>query len=58
MKQLIRIAKEKEKGDLVVAFSGGEMQRRIETAEGRVLGEARIAIEQHLRFHVITISRR
>ncbi|KAH0861366.1 hypothetical protein HID58_089627 [Brassica napus] len=48
---MFRIAKEKEKGDLVVAFSGGEMQRRIETAEGRVLGEARIAIEQHLRFH-------
>lgn len=31
--------------DLVVALSGSEMERRIEATEGRVLGEAWVAIQ-------------
>ena len=41
-----------------MAFSGGEVKRRVKASEGGVLGEARVAVEQHLRLHQITVPRR
>lgn len=43
------------KTDLVMTFSCGKMKRRVETTKSRVLGETRVAIEQHLGLHKITI---
>ena len=52
IKEHSKIGKIKKKGSsLVVAFSGGEMERGIKAAEVGVLGETRIAIQEHPSFH-------